>query len=267
MPAVRFPGGGHSATRRTTPVVTPVPAPVNQPANVNKSILDQFISVFENSTLTLAYDFISNLNDGRGYTAGRAGFTSRDGDMLVVVQRYLALKPSSSFSQLLPTLQSVAASGSSSVSGLSSLPSIWMSSAQDPVFRSAQDAVSDEQYYLPALQVAKQYQITTPIGILSLYDAAIEHGIDGADGVTDMISRLKSRNSYATEIQWLAAFLAVRRATLLNPKDHTTQAVWADSVGRVDAIKKLLDEGNLDLTPPMAISPFGDEFIIGATSK
>jgi hypothetical protein len=44
-----------------------------------KTIADQMVSVFENETTSLQYGYIENLNDGRGYTAGRAGFVTRDG--------------------------------------------------------------------------------------------------------------------------------------------------------------------------------------------
>jgi hypothetical protein len=36
----------------------------------------QITSTFENSTLELQYDYVENIGDGRGITAGRAGFTS-----------------------------------------------------------------------------------------------------------------------------------------------------------------------------------------------
>ena len=41
-----------------------------------RDIADQIISVFENNDPVINYDFIGNINDGRGYTAGRAGFTT-----------------------------------------------------------------------------------------------------------------------------------------------------------------------------------------------
>jgi hypothetical protein len=45
---------------------------------------------------------------------------------------------------------------------------------------------------------------------------------------------------------------------LENPTSSDTGKVWRESVGRVDALRALLDAGNLDLATPFTISPFGD---------
>jgi chitosanase len=50
---------------------------------------EQIISSFENSTTVIQYGYAENLHDGRGITAGRAGFTSGTDDLLAVVQLYL----------------------------------------------------------------------------------------------------------------------------------------------------------------------------------
>src|SRR5579862_8416717 len=42
---------------------------------------DQIISVFENDTIELQYGYTEELDDGRGLTAGRAGFTTATGDL------------------------------------------------------------------------------------------------------------------------------------------------------------------------------------------
>jgi chitosanase len=260
------------APPRVTPVVstTPTPSPVSTPAPTAgtatetqlKAIYNQFISVFENSSLTLDYSYVSAEGDGRGYTAGRAGFTSRDGDMLQVVQNYLAVNPNSAFSTILSTLTSDANRNSGSTSGLSSLPSIWVAAANDPAFRNSQDVISDENYYTPAYNRAISLNIVSPIGILCFYDAAIEHGMDGDDGVNDMISRMPARSTFASETAWLNAFLVVRYNTLMNPKDQSTQAVWSQSVGRVTVLQTVLNSGNMNLVTPISINPFGDEFTV-----
>src|SRR4051794_38398220 len=54
---------------------------------------DQLVSTFENSTPVIQYGYIENIHDGRGYTAGRAGFTTATGDFLDVVERYTKKLP------------------------------------------------------------------------------------------------------------------------------------------------------------------------------
>lgn len=53
------------------------------------------VSSAENSSLDYRaqYAYIEDIGDGRGYTAGVIGFTSGTGDLLLVVQEYVALKP------------------------------------------------------------------------------------------------------------------------------------------------------------------------------
>ena len=256
------PSGSATPNPSATPSTAPSPIGSTGVTNIQKLVMDQIVSVFENSTPQLQYAYISAEGDGRGYTAGRAGFTSRDGDMLELFQYYLTLNPSSPLKTFIPILQALNAAGSGSISKLSSLPVLWAQAAEDPLFRQAQDYISDQLYFQPALDRVKKLNLKTQIGILCMYDASIEHGVDGVDGVDDMISKMGNLSQYKTETALLTAFLSVRRATLLNPADHSTQAVWADSVGRVDALKAILDSGNLTLLPPIQINPFGDAFVI-----
>jgi hypothetical protein len=58
-----------------------------------KSCIEQMISVFENESTSLKYDYIENLHDGRGYTAGPYGFLIADGDLLQVVEVYDGMRP------------------------------------------------------------------------------------------------------------------------------------------------------------------------------
>ena len=62
----------------------------------------QITSTFENSTTELQYDYAENIGDGRGITAGRAGFTSATSDLLLLVRRYTELKPDNPLAPYLP---------------------------------------------------------------------------------------------------------------------------------------------------------------------
>src|ERR1051326_5151068 len=82
---------------------------------------DQIISVFENNTLEIQYDYVEELGDGRGVTAGRAGFTSATGDLVMVVERYVARKPDSPLKQYMIRLQALAEEEDGSTEGLEGL--------------------------------------------------------------------------------------------------------------------------------------------------
>lgn len=221
---------------------------------------EQFTSVFENDTIELQYAYIGNIDDGRGYTAGRAGFTTATGDVLEVVERYTDAAPSNGLASYLPRLRELAAAGSDDVTGLDGFPEAWATAADDPAFRAAQDAVSDEFYYDPTVLHGRELGLKKALSVAALYDACIQHGDgDDPDGVPAMIARatVQAGGSPAdgiNEAAWLSAFLDVRRATLEFATDPATREGWAESVDRVDAMREIFNDGNFDLNGPIQIN-------------
>jgi Glycosyl hydrolase family 46 len=61
----------------------------------------------------------------------------------------------------------------------------------------------------------------------------------------------------AGEEKWLMAFLTARKGILLNAADPETHAAWRKSVGRVNEQMRLLKEGNLQLSAPLTLDPYG----------
>ena len=88
-------------------------------------IADQIISVFENDTPNIQYGYAENLYDGRGITAGRAGFTSATADMLEVIERYTARVPNNPLAIYLPRLKTLAIDESGSTKDLEGLERKW----------------------------------------------------------------------------------------------------------------------------------------------
>lgn len=216
-------------------------------------------SVFENGTPTINYAAIERLDDGRGYTAGRAGFTTATGDALLVVKRYTERVSQNPLAKYLPTLERLAESESDDVSELEGFAVAWREAAHDTRFRAAQDAINDELYFEPAMDMAKSLGITTALGQAILYDTIIQHGGGSdADSLSALVARTKHRaggtpKTGIAESPWLSAFLDVRAQDLLHPANATTQEVWAVSVGRVRVFEKLLRENNLALRGPIVV--------------
>ncbi|MBC7543675.1 MAG: chitosanase [Candidatus Sericytochromatia bacterium] len=225
--------------------------------DAQKHRAEALISLFENGTQTLQYGYVENLGDGRGYTAGRAGFTTGTGDLLQVVRAYRAQMPMNALSGYLPRLEVLAAAESDDITGLDGLPEAWALSAKDPVFRQAQDAVVELQYYRPAMVVADALGLRSAFAKTALYDAIIQHG-DGedADGLPALVAATNqamggSPDQGIDEQAWLRTFFSVRRADLAFAHDPATRAVWAESVSRVDVQRALLDSGNLKMQGPL----------------
>lgn len=220
---------------------------------------DRLVSVFENDTIEIQYAYIEALDDGRGYTAGRAGFTTATGDLVEVVERYVADVPESALAAFVPRLVELAEVQSDSLEGLGGLPEAWAQAAEDERFRAVQDEVTDEFYYAPALARACAAGINTPLGLVEIYDANIQHGEgEDPDGLPALIERTTDRagGTPATgvdEVEWVYAFLDVRRETLENATDPATREGWAQSVYRVEIVVAIADSGNFDFEGPIIV--------------
>jgi chitosanase len=225
-------------------------------------------SVFENATTQVQYGYVAELGDGRGITAGRAGFTSATGDLVVVVRRYLEARPSSPLARYLPVLERLADDGSDDTSELGGFSTAWERAASDVAMRDAQDAVLDELYYRPAVRWATSLGASLPLTVAVLYDTAVQHGDgDDPDGLGALIAEANEQaegtpKQGVDETAWLRTFLAVRRAHLGRAADPATRDVWAESVGRVDALEHLLDRGVVALDTSFVLPAWGERFTI-----
>jgi chitosanase len=253
-------GGGGSTS---VPEVA-VSAPVTEARQME--IEDRIVSTFENSTTVIQYASIVNINDGRGYTAGRAGFTSGTGDMLEVVKEYTVRVPGNGLAKYLPALQLV--NGTASVVGLDGLVAAWKTAANDARFIAAQDSVNDRLYRVPARQLAVRVGAALPLSKLALYEAGIQHGFGtNFDAIDKIVERATlaaggTPASGVDEKKWLQAVLTERRANLFNPANKATAAAWAASVSRADAIQSFYNAGNFNLDKAITITVYGDTFSI-----
>ena len=220
----------------------------------------QITSVFENGDPQFHYDYVENINDGRGYTSGRVGFTTGTGDAYQVVQRYTDQVPNNQLAKYLPRLKELNNSEDDSVAGLEGYAQAWAQAAKDPLFRQAQDNEVDEVYYRPAMKQANTLGLHTAIGRAIIYDTIIQHGEGNTpDSLGALITRTNTaaHGTPATgvnELTWLQEFLDTRRADLAHAYNFDTREAWALSVDRVDALLALLNGGNLDLKGPVVMN-------------
>jgi chitosanase len=229
---------------------------------------DQLISVFENGTTDIQYDYAENINDGRGVTAGRAGFTTNDGDALKVIQAYTDQVPNNNLAQYIPELQRLAAAGSGDTSGLPEASYIadWKQAATDPVFQQVQDDQVNQRYFAPAMADADQLGLTTALARAELYDASIQHGNGSEyDALPALISRTNAavgNPATAGEAAWLDAFFNVRIDDLQHPANSATQAEWSQSVDRVECLRRIASTGDYNLDGPLTITAFGSSYTL-----
>jgi chitosanase len=229
---------------------------------------DEIISIFENDTPTLRYDYVENLRDGRGYTAGRAGFCSGNQDMSDVIDLYSKSRPKNAMTKFVTLLHAKAKTGDDSVADLDDLgfKNTWQVAAKDPLFRKAQDQVVDRQVYEPALKHWRHEGCTTPLALLAIYDAEVQQGdatdTDGTPALIAQTDRAVGGNPAGgvPESKWLANFLNNRHKLLQNPHDSSTRAEWGKSASRVTALESLLQQQNFALKLPLEFKAFDEKW-------
>ncbi|MFI6156428.1 chitosanase [Kitasatospora sp. NPDC051170] len=229
---------------------------------------DQLVSIFENSTTEIQYAYAENIHDGRGVTAGRAGFTTNDGDALKVVRAYTAVSPDNPLARFIPELERLAASGSGDTSGLPEADYIaaWQQAAQDATFRQVQDDQVDQRYFSPAMDQADRLGLTTALARAELYDASIQHGNGGEyDALPALVDRTTAKvgsPAAAGEKAWLDAFFDVRVDDLTNPANSSTAEEWRKSVDRVECLRRIAATGNYGLEGPLSVTAFGSSYTV-----
>ncbi|WP_432824834.1 chitosanase [Dactylosporangium sp. CA-092794] len=227
-----------------------------------KDIAMQLVSSAENSSLDwrAQYQYIQDIGDGRGYTAGIVGFCSGTGDMLDLVQLYTDRVPDNVLAKYLPALRSV--NGGDSHDGLDpGFTGDWKAAAADPDFQRAQDDERDRVYFNPAVNQAKADGLGT-LGQFIYYDAIVMHG-PGSDPVSfggiraTAMAKAKTPTEGGDEATYLNAFLDARVAAMQTEEAHS-------DTSRVDDEQRVfLAAGNFDLNPPLSWHVYGEPFSIG----
>lgn len=220
---------------------------------------EQLTSIFENGTTEIQYGYVERLDDGRGYTCGRAGFTTATGDALEVVEVYTKAVPNNKLKKYLPELRRLAKEESDDTSNLKGFASAWKSLANDKEFRAAQDKVNDHLYYQPAMKRSDNAGLKTALARAVMYDTVIQHGDgDDPDSFYALIKRTNKKAGGSPkegidEKKWLNKFLDVRYDDLMNPANHDTRDEWRESVARVDVLRSIAKENNYNLNGPIHV--------------
>jgi chitosanase len=237
------------------------PHPSGLAAPREKEVAMELVSSAENSTLDWRseFDYIQDIGDGRGYTAGLIGFCSGTGDMLQLVRMYVAARPRDPLARFLPALRRV--NGTASRRGLGApFVAAWRRAARDRVFRRMQMVELDRVYFDPAVRRAKADGLGT-LGQFIYYDAIVMHGpgpsASSFGGIrARAIRRARTPAQGGTQAGYLNAFLDVRRAQMKTEAKH-------GNTSRIDTEQRVfLREGNLELRPPLVWHTYGNRFEI-----
>ncbi|MDC0707853.1 chitosanase [Stigmatella sp. ncwal1] len=231
-----------------------------------KKVAEGLTSIWENDTPAIDYAYAENIDDGRGYTNGRAGFCTGTGDAIMVVECYKNLRSAANGNLLakymagLTTINNRFLSTGQMQASTSELDSVgnwvsdWAASYNNTTtradFKSCQDKINDQLYYTPAMNAAKKWGLAKALSKAALYDAFINHGewgalqfIKAANNALGNSGQVAPAVGYngITETAFLQKFLEKRRDTL------AADSTWSGAVDRVAAYEKARRRNNLDL--------------------
>lgn len=246
------PPQNQTGSNTPSPSGTTTPTPNNPPAASSKELTalqrkkaETLTSIWENSSPVLQYGYCEDIDDGRGYTSGRAGFCSGTADAVLVVRCLVKKDPNSRLAKYVPALTALekkflenfeAQASTATLDNVGDYCDDWSKSEGD-AFRACQDEVVNTVYFEPAIAEAKKHGMTSALTIAELYDASINHGIDEVQALIAKIPATKT-----TEPEWLHEFLVLRLKKL------QADPTWAEAVDRIATYEKLLRAGNLDLS-------------------
>jgi chitosanase len=231
---------------------------------------EMLTSIWENSTTVLQYPYSQNINDGRGYTSGRAGFCTGTGDAIQVVQCFDqrfgtgAANVMHKYMPALTTINQAFNSTGNDQADTSLLDAVgnynadWGKSATDATtsadFDACQDQIVDLLYFSPGIAIAAKWGLQTALTKAALYDAEINHGDDGVAAFAKQ-ANIDTGNTAQTpataplsitaESAWLHAFLVRRLAAL------KADPTWAQAVDRAAEYEKLRLAADWDLGAPI----------------
>ena len=228
-----------------------------------KKVAEAMTSVWENDTPKIDYAYAENINDGRGYTSGRAGFCTGTGDAILVIDCYGKLRTAANgnvMAKYMPALVTINNNYQSTgndqgsttlLDAKGSWTSDWALSFNNATtradFKQCQDQVSDKLYYTPTMSAAVKWGLTTALARAALYDIFINHGESGALGLIKATNTALGNSAQTapviglsgiTEDAWLKKLLEKRRDTL------AADSTWIDAVDRVAGYEKQRRRGN-----------------------
>ena len=221
-----------------------------------KHAIDCVLAIFETGKVPTAasYSTCTILKDGAGISYGKHQCTDKAGSLDLVVKKYIELGGQQA-GALQPFLPYLAANKSTAekpggpyTAETQTLINILKTAGQDPIMHQAQDHVFDANYFMPAVNHAKDIGLTTALGLLAIYDTCIHSG-PGRVGTHRAAFPEKSPKNGGDEKAWVRAYLNARRAWLAG----NSNALVQKTVYRQDAILDLIKADNWDLKFPFTV--------------
>jgi chitosanase len=211
-----------------------------------KKTAESIVNLFETDEVLGDYSKVTLIAGDTGHlTFGRSQTTLGSGNLYELVRRYCDNGGARFGARLAPWLPRLEASDRDLDDDLK-LQNLLRASADDPVMRDSQDAFFDEFYWQPAASAAEREGITSALGVAVVYDSHVQGSwLRMRTRTNAEVGKLTA----AGEQQWLQAYVATRRAWLAS----NTNKALRPTVYRMDAFRRLMDQGYWDLELPLVV--------------
>lgn len=221
-----------------------------------KRAIDCVLAIFETGKVPTAasYSTCTILKDGAGISYGKHQCTDNSGSLDLVVKKYIELggQQAGALGPFLPYLTANKSTaekpGGPYTVETQTLINILKVAGADPIMHQAQDHVFDVNYFMPAVNHAKDAGLTTVLGLLVIYDTCIHSG-PGRVGTHRAAFPEKSPKNGGDEKAWIKSYLNTRRAWLA----ANSNALVQKTVYRQDAILELIKADNWGLKFPFTV--------------
>ena len=220
-----------------------------------KHVIDCILSIFETGKIPTAasYSTCTILADGAGISYGKHQATDRAGSLDKIVKKYIT-EGGTHAAALQPYVEKLAANGTANTTMTTApqwakdLVNLLKEAGKDPKMHTAQDAIFDEGYWNPAVNIAAQVGLKTGLAHAVVYDTCIHSGPGGVTTIRNKFPQ-KSPANGGDEKEWVKAYVAARKAWLLGNSNPLVQK----TIYRMETFEKLMAEGNWDLNTPLAV--------------
>lgn len=215
-------------------------------STTQKQTAEAILNIFETSEVRGDYGKVTVLPGDSGHLSfGRSQTTLGSGNLHVLLQRYCATPGARFAARLTDWLPAMAARDTALDHDLK-LHNVLRASADDLVMRDVQDTFFGKCYWQPAERRAGIEGITTPLGMALVYDGFVQ---GSWKTIRDLTNQRVGTLAALGEERWLSAYVSTRRDWLAN----NSRAILRDTVYRMDAFQRLIDQGYWNLELPLVV--------------
>jgi len=214
-------------------------------SELQKKAAKAIVNSFETGSLTGDYSNVTFIpSDPGGLTYGRSQTTLNSGNLYLLIAAYVEAQ--GEFADELRPYFGRLESQDSRLNRDRRLRQFLEAAGQDPVMQDTQNRFFDSVYWQPAQESADYLGAKTALGLAIIYDSRI-HG--SWHLLRDRVNQNHGPLSRLGEQTWMRRYVETRRHWLAN---HSIK-ILNKTTYRMDAFKKLMDEGNWDLKLPFTV--------------